>query len=311
MKRMFLTIAAIASAAGICGAQELEMLPYGDFENWTVRVIKESAVVGGDSVEVYAIDKDQVIRGNKPYLSETSPWSTSNTYAIVSGVTKVNVNTRPGEHDGGKCVVMSTEMMSFRVLGALKIEVLTAGAIYLGRIHEPIRGMDDAYSYIDMGIPFTKKPKSLVMDYSAKIGNSGTVSKISGVKKKTFDGYDKAQIFVKLQRRWEENGKIYAERVATAEMLIDSTTDWVEGYRLDLEYGKPEDEEKYTEYSRLNDIYYAMNSEGEMVNIEEVGWAEEGTEPTHLVIYMASGCLGVYCGELGNELRVDNLYFEY
>ena len=54
-----------------------------------------------------------------------------------------------------------------------------------------------------------------------------------------------------------------------------------------------------------------MNSEGDMVSIEEIGWAEEGTEPTHLVIYMASGCLGVYCGELGNELRVDNLYFEY
>ena len=70
-------------------AQELrlEPLPYGDFENWLVREIKESAVVGGDMKKVFAVAGNETIIGNVPYEYADSPWGSSNVYARVAGVT--------------------------------------------------------------------------------------------------------------------------------------------------------------------------------------------------------------------------------
>ena len=299
-----------------------EALPFGDFEQWTIRRIKESAIVGKDSVTVYEIDRNQTIYGNIPYSNTDSPWATSNAFAKVMGVVKTNVNVRPAPHitraensstgnSGEKCAEMRTEIMSFKVLGMAKVEVLTAGAIYLGKLKEPINSMDNAIKSVNIGIPFTKRPKYLVFDYKATIRNSGTVSRSTMTKRTDMPGRDKAIATVQLQKRTEKDGKIYAERVATGELLIGGSCDWRHGAKLKLTYGKPENEEALSQFSRLNSFFYAENSSGESVPIQETGWADPDTAPTHLIIYFASGYLGPFTGEIGNSLSIDNVMLEY
>ena len=299
-----------------------EAIPFGDFEQWTIRRIKESAIVGKDSVTVYEIDRNQTIYGNIPYSNTDSPWATSNAFAKVMGVVKTNVNVRPAPHitraensstgnSGEKCAEMRTEIMSFKVLGMAKVEVLTAGAIYLGKLKEPINSMDNAIKSVNIGIPFTKRPKYLVFDYKATIRNSGTVSRSTMTKRTDMPGRDKAIVTVQLQKRTEKDGKIYAERVATGELLIGGSCDWRHGAKLKLTYGKPENEEALSQFSRLNSFFYAENSSGESVPIQETGWADPHTAPTHLIIYFASGYLGPFTGEIGNSLSIDNVMLEY
>lgn len=299
-----------------------EALPFGDFEQWTIRRIKESAIVGKDSVTVYEIDRNQTIYGNIPYSNTDSPWATSNAFAKVRGVVKTNVNVRPAPHitraensstgnSGERCAEMRTEIMSFKVLGMAKVEVLTAGAIYLGKLKEPINSMDNAIKSVNIGIPFTKRPKYLVFDYKATIRNSGTVSRSTMTKRTDMPGRDKAIATVQLQKRTEKDGKIYAERVATGELLIGGSCDWRHGAKLKLTYGKPENEEALSQFSRLNSFFYAENSSGESVPIQETGWADPDTAPTHLIIYFASGYLGPFTGEIGNSLSIDNVMLEY
>ena len=299
-----------------------EAVPFGDFEQWTQRRIKESAIVGKDSVTVYEIGKEQVIHGNIPYINKDSPWATSNAFAKVMGIVKTNVNVRPAPHDtpaknsstgkeGDRCAEMKTEIMSFKVLGMANVNVLTAGAIYLGKLKEPINSMDNAIGSVNIGIPFTKMPKYLVFDYKATIRNSGTVSKSTGMKRTDMPGKDKAIVTIQLQKRMETDGKIYAERVATGEMLIDSSCDWRHGVKLKLEYGEPENKEKLSQFSQLNSFFYAENSSGKSVPVQETGWADPGTSPTHLIIYFASGYLGPFTGEIGNSLSIDNVMLEY
>lgn len=299
-----------------------EALPFGDFEQWTIRRIKESAIVGKDSVTVYEIDRNQTIYGNIPYSNTDSPWATSNAFAKVRGVVKTNVNVRPAPHitraensstgnRGERCAEMRTEIMSFKILGMAKVEVLTAGAIYLGKLKEPINSMDNAIKSVNIGIPFTKRPKYLVFDYKATIRNSGTVSRSTMTKRTDMPGRDRAIATVQLQKRTEKDGKIYAERVATGELLIGGSCDWIHGAKLKLTYGKPENEEALSQFSRLNSFFYAENSSGESVPIQETGWADPDTAPTHLIIYFASGYLGPFTGEIGNSLSIDNVMLEY
>lgn len=293
------------------GQSQSESLPFGDFENWTVRLIKESSIVGGNEVAVYAIGPGKTIKGNIPYKSEVSPWASSNVYAEVFGVVKANVNVWPQTYESGICAVLRTEQVSFRVAGMMRVSLLTAGAIYLGKVHEPVKNTDEAYACVDMGIPFTRKPDYLMFDYAATIGNSGKLLYLSTSRKKEYAGYDKAQVLVQLQRRWEENGHVYARRVATGEFLIGKTTDWRKDFRLALHYGKPANESTLSENGRLNSIFYTVNRQGKSVPIQEVGWAALGTEPTHLIIFISSGSQGPYRGEPGNELRIDNLRLGY
>ena len=63
-------------------AQTKEYLPYGKFESWTVRDIKESAIIGGATRRIYNIGPVDTIRTNRPYpYTSRTPWASSNAYA--------------------------------------------------------------------------------------------------------------------------------------------------------------------------------------------------------------------------------------
>ena len=78
-------------------AQRIETVPFGDFEHWTVRHIKESALIGGEVKNLYVLGPDEVIEGNRVYDYSRTPWASSNAYARVSGVTKPSVSVEPDE----------------------------------------------------------------------------------------------------------------------------------------------------------------------------------------------------------------------
>ena len=127
-------------------------------------------------------------------------------------------------------------------------------------------------------------------------------------------GYpDYAEITFILQRRWEDaDGNIHAERVATAiRRISEDIPEWIDGYELELDYGDITGKPYYEEYMGLKTdpetAYHAINSKGKNVIIQEDGWAEPGTEPTHMMLHVISSCGKAFYGGVGNTVWIDNV----
>ena len=61
------------------------------------------------------------------------------------------------EKGDGFCARMDTRMESVKVFGLVDITVLAAGSMFLGEVHEPIKGTKNPQKMLNSGIPFTKK----------------------------------------------------------------------------------------------------------------------------------------------------------
>ncbi|MBR4722179.1 MAG: PCMD domain-containing protein [Muribaculaceae bacterium] len=300
-------------------AQSIEKIRYGDFENWITRHIPESKLLGGKTKTVYEIGPTQTIEGAVAYTNKGgSPWATSNVYARVMGINKASNAVVPDTHDGkGRCCRMSTILEPCKVLGMMNMEVLVSGSIFLGRMFEPITSTKSPYSKMEMGISFTKRPKSLQYDYRVVVPANAQKIHSSGFgKKKTLNGKDYAEVFLFLQRRWEDaDGNIYANRVGTIrERFGASTTGWVNGHVADVIYGDATKSPKYKSYMGLipeDRSYYARNSKGKMVPVKEVGWDTPDATPTHMILMASSGSGVAYEGVVGMNLWVDNFYLRY
>ena len=78
------------------------------------------------------------------------------------------------------------------------------------------RGKLVAYGSINIGIPFTKRPKALMLDLKTRVSPEKKVTKALGFGTSIIDGHDEPEIYVYLQKRWEDAaGNIYAKRIAT------------------------------------------------------------------------------------------------
>ena len=102
---------------GMASAQQqqqqhtVEMIPFGNMDQWVDRQIKESGIIGGALKNVYAIGPTATIRENKAYKNMGgSPWATSNVMARVAGITKTNTSVFPEKRDEGYCARMDTRM---------------------------------------------------------------------------------------------------------------------------------------------------------------------------------------------------------
>lgn len=301
---------------GSMSAQKYEMLPYADFEHWTVRYIKESKLFGGEVKTLYLPGPTDTIDKNEPFDYSKSKWASSNAYAVVLGYTKTSTNVTPVKGQTGKCAKLETKYASCKVAG-VNIKVLAAGSLYLGEMVEPIKGVGDPYANMDWGVPFTKRPKAFVMDYKALIQNSGVLTKGTTIRNTTFAGYDPSEVVVILQNRWEDaNGNIHAKRVGTAICHIDeSTNGWKTNFTLPIIYGDRSVYPDYESYMGLRSsgytMLYARNSKGKIVPIHEDEWGTPDTPVTHLIVSVTSGSCGAFIGELGNALWIDNLRLEY
>ena len=297
-------------------AERIDTIPFGDMENWTVRYIKESKLLGGQTKQLYCLAPTDTIWENGPYYygQAGNPWATSNAYANVIGIEKAAGTMTPeAREEGGTCCRMDVDMLGVRVMGMIDIEVLVAGTLFTGRTIEPITTAKDPYRNIDFGVPFTGRPSALMFDYKCIVSPEEWVWFAKGAAKpRKQDGHDEAEAYLYLQHRWEdEKGRIHAIRVGTGyKRFSEDQLTWVNGYRLPIHYGDITGEEWYEDYMGFKGIQRAMNSRGKMTLIQEEGW-DATLEPTHMVIMLTSGKYEAFVGKEGNVLWVDNVCLVY
>lgn len=301
-------------------AERIEPIPFGDMEQWTVRFIKESKLLGGQTKTLYCLAPTDTIRENAPYIfgQHGNPWSTSNAYANVVGIEKAAGTMTPEpREDGGTCCRLDVDMLGVRVMGMIDIQVLVSGTLFTGRNLEPITTAADPYQNIDFGVPFTGRPSALMFDYKCVVEQESWYWFAKGggkPKKREFANgeIDEAEAYIYLQHRWEdEKGKIHSIRVGTGyERFSKSQETWVNAHRVPIHYGDITGEEWYRDYMGFKGIERAMNSRGKVTLIQEEGW-DATLEPTHMVIVITSGKMEAFEGHEGNTLWVDNVCLVY
>ena len=296
----------------------LEYIRFGNFDQWLVRHVKESGIIGGDTKTLYHIAPNGTWNNNNPYLGTGgTPWACSNVMAKVSGITKTNVSVYRDTHHGhGYCAKLYTHLEECKVLGIVNIKVLAAGSIYLGQTQEPITNTKNPMSKLNAGVKFTKRPTALVFDYKVKLsGKPNRVKQTGFGKPSTVAGKDMPDVILYLQKRWEDaHGNIYAKRVGTMVRRFISNTDWVNNARFPIYYGDITKLKIYNSAWALTsgeNTKYAKNSKGKMVPVKEVGWGNANDTPTHLVLQFDSSHGGAYIGSVGNTLWVDNVRLAY
>lgn len=132
-------------------------------------------------------------------------------------------------------------------------------------------------------------------------------------RKSKVEGRDEALAIPLLQKRWEDqNGNVYAKRVGTMVQRCTADTDWVNGVTYEIMYGDISSDPVFKPYMKIQDEdRYTLNSKGKSVPITEIGWAEAGDEPTHIVLQFAFSHGGAYIGSPGNTLWIDNVSLIY
>lgn len=311
---LLLTALGLSSLSIHAQKETKEAVSFGNMDNWVVREIKESLVIGGGTKYVYEIAKGDTIFDNGVYKS-TSPWATSSVLAKVKGVTKGSVTVFPEKRGTGACARLETRIENAKVLGLININVLASGTIFLGQMVEPITSTNNPQSKLITGVPFTKRPKAIEYDY--KVTTGGSCIKATGFsKQQKVDRKDMAETHVLLQHRWEDkDGNVFAKRVGTGwERFGQSVAAWQNGHRLNIHYGDISTQSFYQAYMGLitgERAYYTRNSKGKMVPIQEVGWADANDTVTHLILQMSSSNGGAYTGSIDSKFWIDNVKLVY
>lgn len=295
-----------------------QYIRYGNFDQWLVRKVKESGVIGGDTKTLYCIAPNGTWNNNNAYRgSGGSPWATSNVMAKVSGITKTNVSVyREARAGHGYCAKLVTHLEECKVLGIINIKVLAAGSIYLGQTQEPITDTKNPMAKLNAGIRFTKRPKAIMFDYKVHLSGEANRIKQTGFGgASTVAGKDYPDCILYLQKRWEDaKGNIYAKRVGTMVHRFGSNTDWKNNQSFTIQYGDIRKQSFYSSAWALTSgdlTKYAKNSKGQMVPVKEVGWGTASDVPTHLVLQFDSSHGGAYIGSVGNTLWLDNVRLVY
>ncbi len=313
-------IAGAVLLVSVCVAQaqeEFVPIKYGDMEQWVTREIHESGIIGGETKLLYELGPTQKIVGNTPYVNQGgSPWGNSNVMAKVMGIVKTNTSVYPEEREtGGYCARLETHIESVKVLGLVNITVLASGSMFLGDMKEPITGTKDGEKALNSGVPFTLRPKAVRYDYKVEMSGESDRIRLTGFSRKAVvPGQDCAIMTCFLQKRTEDSeGNIIAKRVGTAVVRYDRTEGWHNEATYEIQYGDITGEDYYDE--ELMGLgaghYFARNSEGESVLIQENGWANADETPTHLILQFTSSLGGAYIGSPGNKIWVDNVGLVY
>ena len=320
-KALFLAIACMPLSVVLAdgdGVTSENVVPfaYGDMDNWIVREIHESGIIGGNTKWLYELGPSDTIVGNTAFRNMGgSPWATSNVMAKVAGVVKTNTSVFPEKRGDGMCARMETRYESVKVFGLVDIEVIAAGSVFLGTVHEPIKGTKNPQAMLQSGVPFSKKPKALRFDYKVKAAPEKDRVRSTGFSRKsTVAGQDSLAVILLLQKRWEDaEGNVYSKRVGTmVQRYTESTPDWVNDATYPILYGNITSKPEYKPYMRIQvEERYTLNSKGKSVPIQEVGWAEPGEAPTHMVLQFTSSHGGAYIGSPGNTFWIDNVELIY
>lgn len=297
-------------------SQKTEAVAFGNMDQWLTRVVKESSLLGGETKQLFELAPTGVQRGNIPYLKHAqSPWATSSVMANIMGIIKTSCTVFPEKRGDGYAARLETRLETCKVLGMVNITVVASGTIYLGEVDEPIRNTKNPQSKLMMGIPFTKRPKAVVFDY--KVKPTHKMVKATGFGKvEHLPGRDSAEVCLLLQHRWEDSeGNVYAKRVGTGyQKFGKATTDWVNQHEMPVLYGditRHPDFKPYMSIVPKSDPRYCRNSKGEVVPIQELGWAAANEKPTHIILRFSASDQGAMIGSPGSMFWVDNVAFQY
>ena len=307
-KRIVVAVIGVVLSLG-SWAETFELFSFGNFDQWLTRNIKESKILGGHTKQLYAIAPTGTDNRGKAYTNRGgSPWATSNVLAKPAGVTKASNAVYPEARGKGKCAKLVCQYEHCKAIGMINIDVVAGGSIFLGKMIEPIKSTKNPYSKMEMGIPFTRRPKALRFDYKVSVpaGNTRVYSSGFG-KKKTLAGSDKAVAIVLLQRRWEDSkGNRHANRIGTGYESFGHSSSWVNGHDVKVTYGKS------NVYGLIptDRSYYAKNSKGKMVPVKEMGWEPEA-KPTHIIVMFSASSGEAYVGTIDLTFWVDNVGLVY
>lgn len=301
--------------ASYAQSEKEELIPYGDMDKWMVRVVEESFVIGGNTKYLYEITSGDTLKNNTPYVPTVSPWATSTVMAKVNGIVKASVTIFPEKRGDGFCARLETRMENVKVLGLINISVLATGTIFLGKVIEPIQDTKNPQGKLSNGIPFTKRPTALSLDY--KVSPGGQQIKATGFSRiVNIPVQNKAEACVLLQNRWEDaQGNIYAKRIGTAyEQFSEKVPEWQNNHQIPVHYGNIVGKPYYKPYMNLvsgEQTQYCQNSKGVMVPVKEVGWGSPDEKITHIVLRLSSGNGGAYIGAPDSKFWVDNVKLVY
>ncbi|MDE5811648.1 MAG: PCMD domain-containing protein [Muribaculaceae bacterium] len=300
-------------------AQRVETINFGNFNQWITRNIPESAIIGGNTKTIYEIGPNATIDGAKAYSNQGgSPWATSNVYAKVSGVKKASCAVYPDTRSAGnRCAKLVAQMENVKAIGIISMDVMVGGSMFLGKMLEPVTSTSNPYSKMEMGVPFTGRPSALRFDYKTKIPNVDYRTYSSGFgRKKQLPGRDNGEVFILLQRRWEDaDGNLHATRVATGREVFNKSTGWINSHDLKLNYGDISSLRGTQAYKALipkDKSYYARNSKGKMVPVVESGWeTDPNAAPTHMILMFSASSGEPYTATEGLTLWIDNVALVY
>ena len=163
--------------------------------------IQESRLLGGKTKTLYVVGPTDTIMGNIPYDFKHTPWGISNAYANVMGVAKGACTTQPERRGNGWCARLDTRIETVKVLGMLDIEVCIAGTLFFGQVIEPVKSANDPYGSINIGVPFKKRPKALMLDLKTRVSSERKVTKALGFGTSTLEGHDQPDIVVRSEER--------------------------------------------------------------------------------------------------------------
>ena len=321
-RTIFLTILGVlCSSVSLCAQNHIvdALDRYGTMDSWSVRAVKESAIIGGEVKYLYEFfgDRDTVYTREPFTPPQGYYWRTNNVLAVVAGVTKTNNTVFPERRGDGYCARIETHIESVKAFGIINMDVTCQGAFIFGGLPEPITDTKDPMAKVLYGMAFEGRPAALVYDFKADVGHE--IIRGTGFSRLKSLGYpDYPEIAVILQKRWEDaDGRIHALRVGTAcEVIRENVTQWKDGYRLEVHYGDISGESFYEpEFMGLQTevterTYHTLNSRGENVPVIEEGWAQEDEFPNWMIIKFLSSCGPAFHGGVGNTLWIDNVRLE-
>ncbi len=312
--RFALSLFFIISSILLYAERRIELVAYGDMDQWTVRHIQESKILGGQTKVLYTPGQPDTIRQNQPYTpSSDNPWGCSATYAKFMGIeAAMHGSVIPEQRGYGYSCKLQNTLTHVKVGD---IYAIVSGTIYMGQALEPLGliAKNKPFTAIDFGVPFTSHPSALMIDYKATISQADSMITTIKNKPEVIAGHDCAVIYLYLQYRWEDpqTGNIYARRVGTAyEQICTTIPEWINNHEIPIRWGNITQQDDYQSFEGLNQVdMMAKNSKGKMVKIEEVGWSID--EPTHIIMYISASNAGAFQACLGNTLWVDNIRLVY
>ena len=125
IKNILLFLFAGSQLSTITGQEKVVPFAFGDMDQWVVREIQESGIIGGNKKHLYEVGPTDTIVGNTAYHNRGgSPWANSNVMAKVAGVVKTNTSVFPERRGDGWCARLETRMESVKVFGLVDIEVV-------------------------------------------------------------------------------------------------------------------------------------------------------------------------------------------